>query len=158
MKLRDALRGIVLLGIDSAPLIYVVEQHPVYLDRMIFILRYLTSGAIAGMSSVLTITEVLSQPLRTENLDLVQEYEDILHNSVGFEVVPLTAKIARKAADLRAKYNLKTPDAIQVATCIEAGCDAFLTNDLGIKRVQELRVLILDELELEPPRTESSTE
>lgn len=32
MKLPDALPGIVLLGIDSTPLIYLVEQHPDYLD------------------------------------------------------------------------------------------------------------------------------
>jgi predicted nucleic acid-binding protein len=52
---------------------------------------------------------------------------------------------------LRARYNLRTPDALHVATRIDATCDAFLTNDAGIKRVIEIAVLVLDELELDLP-------
>jgi len=65
--------------------------------------------------------------------------------------VPISAGVAESAADLRARYNLRTPDALHVATAIDAGCDAFLTNDTGIKRVQEIAVLVLDDLELDPP-------
>lgn len=32
-------------------------------------------------------------------------------------------------------------------TVIHTNCDALLTNDIGIKRVTELSILILDELE-----------
>jgi predicted nucleic acid-binding protein len=46
---------------------------------------------------------------------------------------------------------MRTPDALHVATAIDAGCDAFLTNDTGIKRVHEIAVLVLDDLELDPP-------
>jgi predicted nucleic acid-binding protein len=55
---------------------------------------------------------------------------------------------AERAADLRARYGLKTPDALQIGCALESGCDAFLCNDLALKRVTELRVLALDELEL----------
>jgi len=60
----------------------------------------------------------------------------------------IDAETAKRAATLRAKYNLRTPDALQVATALEFDCQAFLTNDIALKRVTELRVLILDELEL----------
>jgi predicted nucleic acid-binding protein len=152
VNLPHALNGVGLLGIDSAPLIYLVEKHPIYFDAMVFILRTINSGSITAVSSMLTLTEVLTQPLRADNEILVREYEDILQNSVGFELLPLNVSIARKAADLRAHYNLKTPDAIQVATCINAGCTAFLTNDLRLKRVTEMQIMVLDELELEPPQ------
>ncbi|MGL5942119.1 MAG: type II toxin-antitoxin system VapC family toxin [Waterburya sp.] len=49
---------------------------------------------------------------------------------------------------MRVKYNLKLPDALQITTAIETGCDSFLTNDKALKRVTELRILILDELEI----------
>ena len=65
-------------------------------------------------------------------------------------LIPVTFEIADKAAQLRAQYNLRTPDALHIASAIESGCQALLTNDLGIKRVTELRVLVLDELELVP--------
>jgi hypothetical protein len=37
MKLPAALRGIRQLAFDTAPLIYFVERHPSYFDRMLFI-------------------------------------------------------------------------------------------------------------------------
>jgi predicted nucleic acid-binding protein len=55
------------------------------------------------------------------------------------------------AAELRARYNLRTPDALHIACAIDTGCDAFLTNDTGIKRVNEIRILVLDDLELPNP-------
>jgi predicted nucleic acid-binding protein len=125
MKLPDVLRGIRLMGIDSAPLIYLVEKHPNYSERMIFILRYLSEGLIDAVSSTLLLTEVLAQPLRMEKAELVNDYEDILQNSVGFQLIPVDEVIARRAAQLRAQYNLKTPDALHVATALETGCQAF---------------------------------
>lgn len=35
-----------------------------------------------------------------------------------------------------------------MAVAIHQQCDAFLTNDLSLKRVTEVQVLVLDELEL----------
>ena len=55
-------------------------------------------------------------------------------------------KIAEYAAELRAKYRLRTPDALQVSTAISTGCQAILTNDKNWKRVTELQVIIVDEL------------
>lgn len=148
MKLPDVLRGVRQLAIDSASLIYLIEKHPVYFDRVVFIMRYIHSGPIDGVASVLALTEVLMHPLRTGNTELAQEYERILLNSTGFRLVPISADGARRAADLRARYNLRTPDALHVATALAAGCDAFLTNDTDIKRVTEVRVLVLDDLAL----------
>jgi predicted nucleic acid-binding protein len=71
-----------------------------------------------------------------------------LSNSRHFQLIPISQLIARRAADLRARYNLRTPDALQLASTIQQRCDAFLTNDAGLKRVQEIRVLLIEELEL----------
>ncbi len=68
--------------------------------------------------------------------------------SPNFYMLPVNVAIAESAADLRARYNLRAPDAIQIAAALSAGCEAFLTNDAALKRVTELQVLILDELEL----------
>jgi predicted nucleic acid-binding protein len=45
-------------------------------------------------------------------------------------------------------YNLKLADSFQVAAAIVAGCDAFLTNDSALKRVNGITILALDELEV----------
>lgn len=151
MKLPDALRGIRQLGFDSVTLIYFVEQHPSYFDRMLFIMRYVDSGPISGIASTLSLAEVLVIPIRNRDAVMVDRYEAVLSKSRGFRLKSITAAIARQAAAIRARYNLKTPDALHIATAIEAGCEAFLTNDLTLKRVTEIRILILDELELDIP-------
>ena len=64
MKLPEALRGIRIMAFDTAPLIYFVEQNPVYFDRMLFIMRYVDANLIAGVAASVALTEVLVQPLR----------------------------------------------------------------------------------------------
>jgi len=46
---------------------------------------------------------------------------------------------------LRVAYGLKTPYAIHVATALLNGAQAFVTNDAGLKRVNELDVLVLED-------------
>jgi predicted nucleic acid-binding protein len=84
--------------------------------------------------------------VKTGATKLEQEYRDILVNSGDYRLLPVTRQIAESAADFRARYNLRTPDALHIATAIAAQCDVFLTNDAGIKRVTEITVLVLDEL------------
>ena len=101
------------------------------------------------MTSTLSLTEALIFPLRGQEFEKVQIYRTLLGSTPGIRLVPVDFQVANKAADLRVRYNLKTPDALQVATALLAGCEAFLTNDKGLRRVAELRVLVLDDL-LEP--------
>ncbi len=64
------------------------------------------------------------------------------------DFVQTTAAIADRAAQLRSQYNLQMTDALQVATSIEAKCDAFLTNDVQLQRVTGIRVLIVGDLQI----------
>ncbi len=53
--------------------------------------------------------------------------------------------VADRAASLRARYRLRTPDAIQLATALQARADVFLTNDRDLQRVEEVPVLLIEE-------------
>lgn len=68
-------------------------------------------------------------------------------NGRNFRLIPISLPIAELAADLRARYNLKTPDALQVSVAIHSGSDALLTNDLGLRRVKDITILVVDELQ-----------
>ena len=149
MKISDALEGIQRLYTETAPLIYYVEEHPKYVAKMDAIIKAIEDRPIEAVSSVITLTEVLTRPVKLGNTRLEREYRDILLHSGGFRLLTITARIAESAAALRARYNLRTPDALHVAAGIDARCDAVLTNDTGIKRVTEIAVLVLDELELD---------
>ena len=149
MKISDALEGIQRLYTETAPLIYYVEENPSYVAKMDAIIEAIEDRPIEAVSSVITLTEVWTRPVKLGNARLEREYRDILLHSGGFRLLTITARIAESAAALRARYNLRTPDALHVAASIDARCDAFLTNDTGIKRVTEITVLVLDELELD---------
>ncbi|MXV92505.1 MAG: type II toxin-antitoxin system VapC family toxin [Chloroflexi bacterium] len=99
-------------------------------------------------TSVITLTEILSQPLKLGNYNLAREYLDILVTRDEYIVVEISTAPAITAAEIRARFSLRTPDALHAATAIESGCDAFLTNDRGFRRVHDLNVLVLDDLEL----------
>ena len=85
--------------------------------------------------------------MRQGNRLLETEYRALLLNSRNFILSEITIEVAELAADLRAKYNLRTPDALQIAAALHSGCQAFLTNDQELARVLDLRIVVLGELE-----------
>lgn len=147
MKIADALSKVKRIYIEAAPLIYYVEENTTYVERMDAIIAAIENQTAEAISSVITLTEVITHPLRLGKSQLVREYRDILLHEKYFRLMPVSVEIAEHAANLRARYNLRTPDALHVATALVTNCDAFLTNDLGIKRITELTVLLLDDLE-----------
>jgi len=86
-------------------------------------------------------------PIRRGQQELRQAFIDAIVSGTNVDFVLTDQAIAQQAADLRARYNLSLPDALQLATAITAGCDAFLTNAQLLKRVTEIDVIVLDELE-----------
>lgn len=147
MRISEALRGVALLGVETSPFIYFVEQHPVYVGRMRDVFRRVDEGNPRIVTSVITLTEILVLPIETGNQAYEQAYREMLLNTETIRLERVSVAIAEQAARLRARYNLRTPDALHIATAITAGCDAFLTNDRALRRADVIRVLVLDELE-----------
>jgi predicted nucleic acid-binding protein len=70
-----------------------------------------------------------------------------LQNFPNLQIKSLNEEIADIASDIRAKYAINTPDAIQIATSLSARADYFLTNDLYLKKIQDIEILLLDDIE-----------
>jgi predicted nucleic acid-binding protein len=143
VTLEAELEGVQRLGTDTAPLIYFIEGHPVYGSLVRVVFERAEAGIVELFTSTLTLTEVLAHPLEKQAEEIAKAYKTILLESPHLHVFDVDVRIAETAAELRARYRLKTPDAIQIAVAIQAGCEAFLTNDKNHKRVQEVRVLFL---------------
>ena len=71
---------------------------------------------------------------------LADQYEALLTRSRGIRVVDLSREQLRAAALLRATTGIKTPDALQVAAAIGAGCGTLLTNDRHLPSMPGLQV------------------
>jgi predicted nucleic acid-binding protein len=129
------------ITIDTNTLIYYVEEHPLYLPIVEPVFDRVIGRRIVAHTSVVTITEVLVGPLRQDREDVATRYREILSSSIA--VHPVTSQLADEAATLRAKYGLRTPDAIICATALRIGCDYVVTNDEDFKDVEGIRALVI---------------
>lgn len=145
MEWIAALQGKV-VGLDTAPLIYFIEENPTYLEMVRLFFEAMDRGEFSVVTSVVTLLEVLVHPFRNGDTQLVRQYRDILLNAEGLTTILLSQDIAEEAARLRAAHNVRTPDAIQIATAIHEGASCFLTNDTRLPSLPGLKVLVLDEL------------
>jgi len=137
--------------LDSPPFIYFIEENQKYISIVEKIFSEISCGDKKGVSSYLTLLEVLVKPIQAGHRELALQYRDLMLGSDYLKLYPLDDKVAETAASLRAKYHgngfkLKTPDAIQVATAILNGAEVFVTNDCLLKRLKEIDVIVLDEL------------
>jgi len=147
MTPEESLRGVQRLGLDTAPIIYFIERNVTFHPRCVPFFAAIDNGTIQAKTSTLSLPETLVHPLRDDDSARETAFRDLLLLTQGIATVPLSVPIAERAARLRADYNLRTPDAVQVATAIMEGCEAFLTNDDRLKRITEVRIILLSELE-----------
>ena len=99
------------------------------------------------ITSIITLLEVLVQPYHHEDEILAGKYKEILLHSDNLLIVPVSSAIADKAAELRARYGIRTPDAIQIATALQGGSSIFLTNDRNLKKIHEIEIITLYDIE-----------
>lgn len=134
------------LFIDTAPFIYFIEEHKKYLTFIKPIFTKIDNFNIIATTSTITVIEVLVQPIKEGNKNLENKYLEILKHNANLEIIPIDINIAEKAAEIRSKYDIKTPDAIQIASAIVHNCDSFFTNDTKLKRVKEINIITLNDL------------
>jgi predicted nucleic acid-binding protein len=147
VKIDDALRGVARLFLDTAPVIYFVEQNPTYADRVNDLFDRIDAGTVAAVTSPVTLAECLVGAILRGPPHLVGDFTDLITAGANVTFTPIDAAVGQEAARLRAAHNLTLTDALQVAVALAAGSGAFLTNDLALKRVTALPILVLDELE-----------
>ncbi len=87
------------------------------------------SGRNPAVVSMVTVMEVLVQPLRQEANEACQLIMDFLSNFPNIQPIPIDLDIAQKAASLRARHGFRSPDALIIATGILARVSHLVTND-----------------------------
>lgn len=144
-KIEKYLKHKSIVYLDTAPIIYFIQEDPQYLAAVKEVFLRIDNGAIRAISSFLTLLELLVKPLEVQAYDLVGQYRDLLRSCLT--LYPVEQIVSEKAAELRAKYRYRTPDAIQIATALSFGAQLFITNDLELKKkIHEIEVLNLSDL------------
>jgi predicted nucleic acid-binding protein len=144
--LRDFLKNHSVIGLDTSIFIYHLEDHPRYSPLTEIIFSALENGINKGVTSYLTLMEILVKPKTEGLLQVARDYEYYLTTFPNLTFYEMGLDVARKASDVRSADRLKAPDAIQLATAILGGATAFLTNDKIFERVKGVDILILEKL------------
>jgi len=132
-----------LAAVDSSPWIVWVEADPALLAVVEPLFEQIGLGRVNAVSSTVVLLEVLTGAFRRGNDLLARRFEDVLGETRGVALLPVTREIAREAARLRASHGLRTPDSIHLATAIVAGAAEFVTMDRRLARVKEIPVRVL---------------
>lgn len=127
--------------VDTAPFIYVLESHPQFADPFVGLFEAAAEGALTIALSTITLAEVLTGPFKAGQTALAKRYEKVLSQ---YNVIPVSTPIAALAAQLRAQYRLKLPDALQLATALDIGAAAFVTHDRDFSQVTGVEILTGD--------------
>ncbi len=144
-KLKEA--GVV--GIDTPVFIYHLEAHPQYTPLTQAIFSGLEAGKWRAVTSVITLMEITVRPWQVGRADIARKYEALLVNFPNLAILDIQRDVTRTAAQLRARYSLRPPDALQAAASLHGGAKAFVTNDRRLSALQDLfDVLVLDDFDL----------
>jgi predicted nucleic acid-binding protein len=131
--------------VDANPLIYALESPALFPALTREFLVPLQKSEVRAVTSVITLTEVLTGPIRSQDSALEQVYRSFLRPSDVLETWPVSNALAEAAARLRASHGFRTPDAIHLATCVASGCDLILTGDRALARAG-VRLVTPDQL------------
>jgi predicted nucleic acid-binding protein len=145
--LATELRGAARVLLDTNVFIYYLQQEPRFEPCVAPVFEMIARGEIKAFTSVITLLEVLVQPIRLGRRDLATKYVEILSQSPNISLVPVDVGIARRGGEIRATMpgNLKPPDAIQLATAEATGVSCVVTNDRGLRTFGGARVLLVED-------------
>lgn len=118
-----------MIYLDSCIVIYAVEQSPLFATR---ITQALKRAKQPFAISPLVVSECLVAPLKRGDAAMGQRFEAFFVRSIMLSLVEADF---RQAAQLRAQFSLRTPDALHVACAARHGCTQLWTNDQRLDKV-----------------------
>ncbi len=141
------------IGLDTSIFIYQFKAHPRYLPLTQELLAGVEAGRWTGITSTITILELTVQPWRIGRPGVAHEYEALLVHFPHLTLVDIDREVIRVAAQLRARYDVGTPDALQVASALARQGTVFITNDRRLARLSpEIDILVLEDMLAAPIR------
>ena len=145
-QLRAFLRRHHRIALDTSVFIYQLEANPRYVDLTDHIFSWIEHPASAAVTSAITMTELLVQPYREADEQRVNEFYGLLSTFPNLDWIAADLEIADIGARFRARYRLRTPDALQAACAVRAQATGLITNDPVFQRVDAFETLVLDSL------------
>lgn len=138
MDALSQLKGSERVYLDTNCFIYFLEKHPIFFPVILPVFEAAMNGNYQIITSQLTLAELLIRPYQLGRSDIAITYREFLVDAEIVMLTPISLNVLDKAAAIRAAHKTALPDAIHIATALEAHCDVFMTNDLKMKGVNGL--------------------
>ncbi|MEY4979622.1 MAG: hypothetical protein RLZZ352_1892 [Pseudomonadota bacterium] len=127
--------------LDANVVIYYVEQHPLFFPQLkVLLLDPAKQIKVAFSDLVRMETRLL--PVRLGDHALLARYDQFFQ-ALHTPPLPMTGPVFDLATQLRARYRLKTPDALHLAAAIYAECDEFWTHDQRLAAAAQNRLQVI---------------
>lgn len=130
---------------DAGALIYLIEGAAPFAERIRAQLGRLLKRhrTLDAAMSRLSWLECRVQPARDNQLDTLAAF-DAFFARPDLTWVELTRDVVELATAVRVKHGLRTPDALQAASCLQLGAQhTFITGDAAFKNVAALNVELM---------------
>ena len=130
---------------DASALIYLIESKAPFASKVRQELAATASSYpdLGAAVSRLTWLECRVGPMKTNDSKTLGAF-DAFFARPDLVWVELTKDVVELAAAVRVKHGLRTPDALQAASCMQLGADhLFLSADGAFRRVSGLTTKIL---------------
>ena len=88
-----------------------------------------TTGSVELVINPVILCETLLQVPEQPRPWLDPHPSDTIFNTPGVVLAQLDRRVGERARSLRREHNLKSPDALHLACCIENNLDLLLTRD-----------------------------
>ncbi len=134
-KLAEKLTQAGVIGLDTSIFMYHFENNARFRTLTDEILAGVESCRWRAVTSVITLLEFAVRPFQLEKPAVAREYEALLVHFPNLEIVEIDRETARRAAQLRARYGVGAPDALQVAAGLQHGVHLFVTNDRALTKL-----------------------
>lgn len=132
-----------LIGLDTNIFIYHFQKNPKYVVFTRKIFGSLAKNKLRAVTSLITLTELLSQSLPNIELKILKES---FNSTPGLTTIDPNREIALEAARIRREHCIRLPDALQLATALNAKAQIFITNDKHLKRFKEVKVVMITDI------------
>lgn len=131
--------------LDTAPLIaYLQGDERISAAAARIVDGWIRTGRNRGIISVVSAMELLSGTQRAGQVETT--ILDFLQHFPNLRCVEIDLAVARRAASIRARTKLKTPDALIIASAVRHAAGAIVTNDGDwSKALPELPIVTLSE-------------
>jgi predicted nucleic acid-binding protein len=114
---------------DTNIFIYLFNDTPGLAAPCVQLLDACAQGVIQGLTGDLTLAELLVQPLKHNDAAAVAVIRELLIEDGAITLLGHDRTAFERAATLRARYGLKMPDALHIATAQQSGATCLISND-----------------------------